>query len=193
LPKYPNDVRCVTLLDKAGCSKRIILHSCTVKEVAAKIAERIPCDMELVIAGSLLHDIGRAKDHTVMHANVGADMAERLGLPKELVHIIRKHVGAGIDDIDAIELGIPKGDYIPRTREEKIVAHADNMVSDNTIVPHTYTVEKLRAKGSGRGADRVAALHAELSEMYGEDLDEAVSTLGETPALASLCAALARK
>jgi uncharacterized protein/tRNA (cytidine56-2'-O)-methyltransferase len=193
LSKYPNEEQCVALLSKAGCTKRVIVHCCTVKAVAAEIAKGTAADIELVIAGALLHDIGRSKDHTVMHANVGADMAERLGLPKELVKIIRKHVGAGLDDDDALELGIPKGDYIPSTIEEKLVAHADNMVSDNSVVGHLHAVEKLRSKGSHRGAARIAALHNELSKICGRDLDEAASSLGETPALAGPCIALARK
>jgi uncharacterized protein/tRNA (cytidine56-2'-O)-methyltransferase len=171
----------------------VIVHCCTVKAVAVEIAKGLDADMGLVVAGALLHDIGRSKDHTIMHANAGADMAERLGLPKELADIIRKHIGAGLDDLDASELGIPKRDYIPRTIEEKIVAHADNLVSDNKVVGHAHTVEKLKAKDSHRGADRVSALHGELSELYGKDLDGVASSLGESPALAGLCAALARK
>jgi uncharacterized protein/tRNA (cytidine56-2'-O)-methyltransferase len=170
-----------------------MIHCCTVKTVAVEIAKGIRSDMSLVVAGAILHDIGRSKDHTVMHANAGADMAERLGLPDELVKIIRKHMGAGIDAKEARELGIPDGDYIPRTIEEKIVAHADNLVSDNRIVPHASTVAKLRMKGSVSGAERIAALHRELSGIYGKDLDEVASALGESPALAGLCVSLARK
>jgi uncharacterized protein/tRNA (cytidine56-2'-O)-methyltransferase len=181
------------MLERAGCTKRVIVHSCTVKTVAVEIAKGFPADMELVVAGALLHDMGRAKDHTIMHANAGADMAKKLGMPDELVSIIRKHIGAGIDDQDALELGLPKGDYIPRTLEEKIVAHADNMVSDNRVVSYMHAVEKLRSKGSHRGAERVIALHKELSEMRGEDMDKEASSLGEFPALVSLCVSFARK
>jgi len=164
-----------------------------VKAVAVTIAEGMHADMELVIAGALLHDIGRSKDHTIMHANVGADMAERLGLPRELVSIIRKHIGAGVDILDARSMGLPRRDYMPRTLEEKIVAHADNLVSDNKVVAHSHSVEKLRTKGSNRGADRITALHQELSKLYGKDLDEVASSLGDAPALAGLCASLARE
>ena len=193
LSKYPDESQCVTLLEKAGCTKRVIIHCCTVKAVAVAIAKGIPADMELVIAGALLHDIGRARDHTIMHANAGADMIKQLGLPEELVSIVRKHTGAGIDEQDAYALGLPKKDYIPRTTEEKIVAHADNLVSDNKIVPHTHSVEKLRMKGSDRGADRIAALHAELSKLFGKDLDDLASSLGDAPALVGLCVSLAGK
>ncbi|MDR0334845.1 MAG: HDIG domain-containing protein [Methanomassiliicoccaceae archaeon] len=193
MSKYPNEAQCIAFLERAGCSKRVIIHCCTVKAVAETFAKGFSADTELIIAGALLHDLGRSKDHTIMHANTGADMAARLGLPKELVDIIRKHIGAGLDDTDAEELGLPKRDYIPRTLEEKIVAHADNMVSDNRVVGHSHTADKLRAKGSQRGAERVAMLHRELSAAYGKDLDGVASSLGESPALSGLCAALVRK
>jgi len=164
-----------------------------VKTVAEEIAKGFAdADKELIIAGALLHDIGRAKDHTIMHANVGAEMAERLGMPDELVNIIRKHTGAGLDEQDVKEMRLPRGDYIPRTIEEKIVAHADNLVSDNRVVPHTHTVEKLRMKGHDRGADRVESLHKELSDIYGKDIDGVMSSFVSS-ALVDLCVSLARE
>ena len=105
------------------------------------------------------------------------------GLPKEIVDIVRKHTGAGLDEQDVEELGLPPADYMPRTLEEKIVAHADNMVSDNRVVKHDHSSDKLRNKGAERGADRIGALHAELSELYGEDLDVIPDRIGQYPDL----------
>ena len=162
----------------------MVIHCCTVRAVAEEIASRIPeADMDLVIAGALLHDIGRSVDHSIMHASIGAGISEDLGLPREITEIIRKHTGAGLDDVDVEELGLPSGDYMPRTIEEKIVAHADNMVSDNRVVPHDHSVNKLAAKGAFRGAERIELLHMELSDLYGEDLDSLVGRIGEYPRL----------
>ena len=137
--------------------------------------------MSLVHAGALLHDIGRSEDHSIMHAVIGSKIAEKLGIPVEVREIIRRHTGAGLDAEDVKEFGLPTGDYIPRTVEEKIVAHADNMVSDNRVVSHVYSVDKLATKGSYRGSQRIDDLHWELSELYGEDLDVLVDQLGEYP------------
>lgn len=180
----PNDIQCIDILYEVGCKKRVIVHCCTVRAVAEEMMNHIhPADVSLVIAGSLLHDMGRAVDHTIMHASIGAKMAEDLGLPKELVDIIRKHTGAGLDDEDVLEMGLPPGDYMPRTLEEKIVAHADNLVSDNKVVNHKYSVDKLRSKGAIRGADRMESLHRELSKLYGRDLDVIPEIIGEYPKL----------
>lgn len=180
----PSDFRCIEYLEEAGCKRRVIIHCCTVNAVAQEIVSRIPgADVELVTAGALLHDIGRSVDHSIMHAYIGSQIAEAYGLPKELVDIIRKHTGAGLDAEDVEEMGLPPADYMPRTIEEKIVAHADNMVSDNRVVEHTYSVNKLRGKGAFRGADRIEALHRELSGLYGEDLDTIPGRIGELPDL----------
>lgn len=143
----------------------------------------IKADRRLVMAGALLHDIGRSVDNGIMHASIGSEMVERMGFPKELVDIIKKHTGAGLDDTDAEEMGLPPGDYMPRTVEEKIVAHADNLVSDSRVVSHRNSVEKLRSKGAIRGAERMESLHWELSRLYGMDLDVIPDIIGEYPKL----------
>lgn len=187
MSNYPSESECIEILKDAGCTKRVIIHCCTVRTVAEQMIKRIDCNRDLVIAGAMLHDLGRAVDHSVMHANVGADMATELGLPDELVSIIRKHTGAGLDQEDVREMGLPPGDYMPSTIEEKIVAHSDNMVSDNAVVMHSHSVDKLLMKGATRGADRIERLHEELSELYGEDLDSIVLDIGEYPEIVGPC------
>ncbi len=180
----PSDRECIEFLIDSGCKKRVIIHCCTVRAVADEISSRIAsANKDLVTAGALLHDIGRAKDHTIFHAYIGSQMVEEYGLPKELVDIVRKHTGAGLDDEDVEEMGLPPGDYMPRTIEEKIVAHADNLVSDNRVVNHNHSVSKLINKGAFRGADRIEFLHMELSDLYGQDLDVMPKKIGEYPKL----------
>ena len=182
--KWPSDKECIAILRDEGCSKRVIIHCATVRAVAEELASHIPqADMDLVIAGALLHDVGRSQTHTIMHAVVGAHIVRDRGLPDEIVEIVRRHTGAGLDQQDVEDLGLPPGNYIPETLEQKIVAHADNLVSDNMIVPVSHSIEKLERKGAVRGAQRVADLHRELSEMYGEDLDCMADVLGEMPKL----------
>lgn len=182
--RIPNDTECVDLLYRAGCKRRVIVHCCTVRAVAEEIAKGISnADVQLVIAGALLHDIGRSVDHSILHASIGADIVKGYGLPNAVVEIVRKHTGAGLDKEDVRELQLPPGDYMPKALEEKIVAHADNLVSDNKVVTHRHSVEKLRNKGADRGADRIEALHWELSKLYGMDLDVMVDILGEYPKL----------
>ena len=168
---------------EAGCKRRVVVHCCTVGAVAEEMLSRIDANRELVMAGSLLHDIGRSVDNSITHALIGSEMIGGMGFSEELVSIIRKHTGAGLDAADVGEMGLPPGDYMPKTIEEKIVAHADNLVSDNRVVGHTHSVEKLRNKGAVRGADRMESLHWELSKLYGMDLDVIADVIGEYPKL----------
>ena len=62
-----------------------------------------------------------------------------------------------------------------------------NMVSDNMVVNHMHSVDKLLMKGSRRGAEKIERLHLELSKLYGEDLDVIVGILGERPRLVGPC------
>lgn len=180
----PTDRECVEYLIEAGCKKRVVIHCCTVRAVADEMISKIDgVNKDLVVAGAILHDIGRAVDHSILHAYIGSNMVRNLGLPRELVEIVRKHTGAGLDEEDVKEMGLPKGDYMPKTLEEKIVAHADNLVSDNRVVTHDHSVSKLISKGAFRGADRVEYLHMELSDLYGYDLDCIVDKIGEYPKL----------
>jgi uncharacterized protein/tRNA (cytidine56-2'-O)-methyltransferase len=180
--KIPDEKECIGLLREAGCKHRVVVHCCTVRAVAGEMLNGIKgADDKLVVAGALLHDIGRSRENSIFHAIVGADIITDLGLPHALVDIVRKHTGAGLDARDAKEQGLPPGDYIPKTLEEKIVAHADNLVSDNRVVGHIHSVEKLRLKGAIRGAERMEKLHWELSGLYGMDLDIIPDIIGEYP------------
>ena len=165
------------MLMEAGAPDRVIKHVCTVMVAANAIAERCSTDRELVRAGALLHDIGRSRVHGNKHSAVGAEMAKDLGLPEELVGIVRKHMGAGFTPEEAEAMGLPPGDYMPSTLEEKIVCHADNMVADDRLVTIRESIEDARRKGYQRTAERMLAMHEELSAICGEDVDSIVGRI----------------
>lgn len=122
------------ILASAGCSRHVRLHCRKVREAAREyIAEGI-ADRDLVEAGAALHDIGRAKTHSIAHGQVGADICRGMGLPEEVARIVECHVGAGIPVCECILLGLEPRDCVPRTIEERIVAHADNMVQGERIM-----------------------------------------------------------
>ena len=166
----------IALLKAVGCDAGIIAHCEAVEELAVAIAKRCRADLKLVSAGALLHDIGRSRTHKIGHAVEGARLAKELGLPEKLVRIIERHIGAGLTAAEAKKLGLPPKDYIPKTLEEKIVAHADNLVgtakSPSKRIPSEQATERLRRNGAAEGAKRLLALHKELSRRCGLDLDE---------------------
>lgn len=99
-------------------------------------------NLDYIEKGALLHDIGRSKTHGIKHAVVGAEILKELNFPTEIVNITLKHIGAGIPLDEANELGLPAEDYMPSTMEEKIVAHADNLISGENEVDLNFVIRK---------------------------------------------------
>jgi len=167
----PSPDECRHLLKTVGCSDEVIAHCEAVRSLAVLIARRTEADCALVEVGALLHDIGRSRTQGMRHAVEGARIAKDLGLPLEVVLIIERHMGAGIPREEAVRLGLPEKDYVPRTLEEKIVAHADNLIDNDHRQPVSREIEKALQKGRPQLAARLRALHDELSERCGQDLD----------------------
>ncbi|MHA1260387.1 MAG: HDIG domain-containing metalloprotein [Candidatus Heimdallarchaeaceae archaeon] len=95
----PSKDECLNILKKYKTPKSVIKHCTLVAEIALEISSKIDnIDKELVVAGAMLHDIGRSID-----------------------------IGVGITKNEAKKLGLPVRNYIPTTPEEIIVSYADNL------------------------------------------------------------------
>ena len=101
-------------------------------------------DLDLVEAGAILHDVGRSKTQGIYHAIAGAEILKEHGFSPELVKIIERHIGAGIPKDEAILLGLPPKDYLPISLEEKIIAHADNLIHGTEEVSIDFVLQKWR-------------------------------------------------
>jgi uncharacterized protein len=158
------------LLRKAGCSKEVIEHCKAVERVATKLAQEISrfrkVNIEEVIIGSLLHDIGRARTHGIRHGVEGGEILRKMGAGK-FAHFAENHIGAGIPAEEAERLGLPPRDFLPSTLEEKIVAYADKLVVGNKVVPFEEALEMFRRElGEGHPAiERLKALHEEIEAL----------------------------
>jgi uncharacterized protein len=116
------------LLIREGCSPKVIAHCRTVSAIAmGYVYEGSPADPDLVLAGSMLHDIGRSRTHTIGHAQAGASICRELGLPETVARIVECHTGAGLTADECTLLGLLPIDCIPVTLEEKILTNADNL------------------------------------------------------------------
>jgi uncharacterized protein len=126
-------------------------------------------DLALVEAGALLHDLGRSVTHGVGHGAVGGELARGLGLPVAVARIIERHVGAGIPGDEAAELGLPEGEYVPESLEEKVVCYADKLAKGAGEAEFGVTVGEMAEK---HGRDhpmigRMWALHGEIEGKLG--------------------------
>lgn len=156
------------ILKDSGCNEKVIAHCIAVSDLAMEIATRVKSqgkkvDLELVEIGGLLHDIGRAQSHGINHAVLGVELARPYGLGSELQEIIKRHIGAGITRDEAKEMNLPDDDYIPVTLEQKIVAHADNLLVGTERISIEKRIRKMKKKEvSMKSIDRVKALAEEI-------------------------------
>jgi uncharacterized protein len=136
----------VDVLVRTGCSAGVVAHCVAVSSAAQSIAARvrIPVNRELVRQGSLLHDIGRSKTHGIDHALAGVEIARRMGFSDAVVHIIERHIGAGITAPEAVRLGLPEKDYVPVSVEEKIVSYADNLLNGTREMPFFEALHRFK-------------------------------------------------
>ena len=168
----PSRDECLELLRSHGCSDDVIAHCEAVCNVAMKMGKRCRARMDTVEAAALLHDLGRAKTHAISHAVEGARIAEELGFSKDIVSAIENHIGAGIPKEEAERLGLPPKDYFPSTLEEKIVAHADNLIDGVMRIRVHDAVSDMIRRGLPEAAKRILSLHKELSIAAGIDVDD---------------------
>lgn len=172
--RLPTREQALQILRESGCQENVIKHCEAVTELAVEIAKAckkrgLNVNLELVEIGALLHDIGRAKTHSVHHAVTGARIGETLSLPEPIIAIIKRHVGGGITAKEAEKLGWPKDIYTPQTLEEKIITYADKLVKGSKKVPIEKTIEKFSNEGLPPSAiKRVIKLHEEISALIGD-------------------------
>lgn len=121
---------CEDLLQNAGCSTKVIAHCQAVRDCACGYAVNNPdIDFSRVERGAMLHDIGRSRTHDIRHAQCGADLVREMGLGEEIARIVECHTGAGLSADECTLLGLFPRDCMPKTTEEKIVTHADNLIA----------------------------------------------------------------
>lgn len=130
--------------------KLLIWHSEQVRDKALQIAKynkKMDLDKDVLINGSMLHDIGigkcRAQDiycqgtePYIRHGILGAEMLREYGREHGLdlevyARICERHTGSGLtaDEIRSGSLPLPVRDYLPETPEEKIICLADKFYS----------------------------------------------------------------
>jgi putative nucleotidyltransferase with HDIG domain len=108
-------------------TRAVTLTAVRTAEVFAEIyGDRVPVDMDWLVAGGLLHDIGKLLEYEkgdngltvqshngklMRHPFSGMELAARYGVPLEVQHIIAAHAG--------------EGDKMDRITEATILNHAD--------------------------------------------------------------------
>jgi ribonuclease Y len=123
-------------------------HAVETARIAAMIATELGADVEVAKAAALLHDLGKAMDHSIegTHAQIGAEFAKRYGVNHKIVNAIASHhheldqesvEAAIIEAADAISGARPGArresleQYILRVRALEDIANSHKGVSQS--------------------------------------------------------------
>jgi uncharacterized protein len=171
--KLPSKKEALIFLNKVGCSKEVINHCLAVARLALKIAiniqnKGIKVNLALIEIGAILHDVGRSITHTVDHAVIGGEIANKAGLSESIISIIQRHVGGGITQDEAKKLGWKKDIYVPFTIEEKIVSVADKLIEKSKRAPIENAIQKLIEEKKIAASNRVRKLYDEIITLAGD-------------------------
>lgn len=135
------------------------------------VDQDLDADIQLTTIGAVLHDYGRAFTQGIDHASLGAQKLRDLGIPEPVVLIVERHTGGGIDKKEAKALGLPAKDYTPKTIEERIVCHADNLYSGEKRLALEQLRGKYMTKGLNEAWRKIHALHDQLCRELDTDLE----------------------
>ena len=171
-----DEEQAIGLLKKYAPSEKVFeivyKHVKAVQELALEIASEIPdVDMDFISVAALLHDIGRFKvefpDKKVQHGVIGAEILRKEGLDEKFALVCKRHVGVGIskEDIKIKGLDLPMKDYLPVSKEEKIISHADNLIFGNKRGTLDMVIQRFRKELGEEYIERVKKLAKEVEEM----------------------------
>ncbi len=152
--------------------KGVLRHSKAVQKLALNIGRKVKdVDLDFIKTASLLHDIGRFRckpgsKEGVRHGICGAGILRKEGL-RDYALVAERHLGPGISKEDIAEQGLdlPLKDYIPISNEEKIITHADNLISDYKRISVEGAAERFSKEISKKTGKRVKKLAEEVEGM----------------------------
>ena len=153
---------------RTSYSQNQFVHSLEVAFLSGTIAGELGVDVKLAKRAGLLHDIGKAIDHSVegSHAQIGADLAKKYGEKPEIIHSIRAHHEEEKPET-VLDFIVQAADALssarPGARREMLESYVKR-VEDLEKISHSFSgVEKAFAIQAGREI-RVMVKSDEISD-----------------------------
>ena len=153
--------------------ENILQHSVQVSQLAGMLASEIGANMEVAKLGGLLHDIGKALTHEVEgpHAEIGADVARRYGIPHEVERAIMEHHDEERGSVEAFI--VAAADAIsaarPGSRRDTLEHYAKRLEALEKVAQSFPGVEKSFAIQAGREV-RILVKSAEIDDVMASKL-----------------------
>lgn len=158
-----------------------IRHCRQVTDKALEIAARqnLPLTVEEIEEAAMLHDIGifltdadgidcHGTEPYICHGILGAQLLREAGFAETTARVAERHTGAGIsvEDIDELNLPLPRKDYMPETLLERLVCYADKFYSKSGDMKEK-SLERVRnsmSRHSSATLARFEKLHSEFGQ-----------------------------
>ena len=143
------------LFFRTSYGQNVLVHSKEVANVASMIAAEIGADRELAKRAAVLHDIGKGaeNDSDQNHAEVGAEMARKMGEDARVINAIAAHhndVEATTIEAVIVQIADAISAARPGARRETIDNYVKRLENLEAIAENFEVVEKAYAIQAGR-------------------------------------------
>lgn len=140
---------------RTSYGQNVLKHSIEVSQICGIIACELSMSPLLARRAGLLHDIGKALDHTVegSHVDIGVDILKRYNENEEIIHAVKAHHG-GEENNTALSFIVQAADAIsaarPGARRENIENYIKRLEELEKIATSFKGVNKCFAVQAGR-------------------------------------------
>jgi ribonuclease Y len=164
---------------RTSYGQNMLQHSKEVAYLCGLMASELDLDVALAKRAGLLHDIGKAVDHTMegTHAALGAELARRYGESDEIVNAIESH-HEDVEPTTLIAVLVQAGDAVsgarPGARRETLETYIKRLEKLEEIASSFQGVDRSFAIQAGREI-RIMVQHKKIDDARAEALASAVA------------------
>lgn len=165
---------------RTSYGQNVLTHSVEMAHIAGMLATELGADADVARAGALLHDIGKAVDHSVQgtHVEIGRRILEKFGVPQPVIQAMQSHheehpyetlEAVLVQTADSVSAGRPGA------RRDTVERYLDRLGELERVVSGFPGVEKAYAIQAGREI-RIFVNPGTVSDLEMHTLARAIAT-----------------